>query len=478
MARPRQTARCFPAFFLLILWGAVAGCAAGMADPRNMRFEPVTVTEPNVETVHLDNGLTVYLLPDSSIPLITVNAIIEIGNIDETPDQVGLAGMTTGLMRDGGAGELNTAEFDQVMAHRAIQMSSSAGREYSRARVNSLTRVFPEALARFADMLRRPRFDAARLEDKKANAIDSIRRENESPMGIARRELNTAIAGKGHPMARNVTIPDIEKIRRDDVVEFHRRFYTPGNIHMGVTGNFERDAMLQMLTDAFGDWSGGPTSHDPIPPLPPDGPRHVLVAHRDLNQASIRMGHLSVRRDHPDYYALQLANHIFGGGGFDSRLFKAIRTREGLAYQVGANLFGGHKDRGMFTMVVKTSTDEARRTVELMLAELERLRNEPISEQELAEAKESISNGIVFSSVTAEKVMRRYMGNILWDLPENEMTLGLEATLALTVEDVTAAVRRHLHPDRLIVVAVGDAKVLKPALADFGEVSDIILTHH
>lgn len=450
----------------------VAACAS-VPDPRRMHFPPETPTEPQVTQVTLDNGIKLYLLADRSVPLIHVRALVRTGTLYEPADRPGVFALAGTLMREGGAGDLDPDAFDAALADAAIDMSSHVGGEAGGASLVTLTRNFPLALARFADMLRRPRFDADRLETVKAQRIEAIRRRDDFPGSIAARLFRRTLYGPDHPLAREPTAEDIARVTRDELVAFHRDWYRPNAIALGVTGDFEVPAMIEALKGAFGDWQAPPAQVPVVPEVAPTERRVVRIVHRPAEQVTVYIGQVSIRRQDPDFYALRLANRVLGGQPFMSRLFQDVRTREGLAYRVSSGLAANPRHPGMFRMTTLTRPDQVGRAVALMLDEVRRLRDEPVPADELAASQEGVLNGFVFASVTPAQVAGRRMSLDYNGLPPDELERVRDRTLATTSADLRAAVRRHLDPDRMVIVAVGDRDVLKAALAPFGEVEEV-----
>lgn len=463
----------FPAV-LACLAVLLSACATLPPDPRQMHFPPVSVTEPEVEVVQLENGMVLYLLPDRELPLIGIHALIRTGTVYEPAARGHVARFAGALLRKGGAGDLGAEELDRALSDSAIHLSSSVGGESASASVNSLTRTFPQALGHFADMLRRPRFEEDQLVIQKQAAIEALRRKNDRPDNIARRESAKLVYGADHPLAREASAAEIEAVTRADLQDFHRRYYHPNNIMLGITGDFDRDEMIAAINGAFGDWPKAQVELATPVPVPEIGTRKVAFAHRPLDQVSIRMTHVALTRKHPDFYALNLANRILGQG-FTSRLFQEIRTKRGLAYSAGSGLSAGARDLGSFVMATRTRSESAGEAMQAMLAELERMRTETVTEQELAEAKDAFLNGFVFKSVSTGQLVNRRMNLDYFDMPRDEMARLRENTLAVTADDILRVVRKHLHPDRLVIVAVGQREVLSEAMAPLGEAIEIPL---
>jgi len=457
----------------LALVAALAGGCATAPDPRHMRFPPVPLPQPEVTRVTLDNGLALYLLPDRSLPRVHVAALIRAGSAWEPADRVGTYALAGTLMRDGGAGDLDPDAFDEALAFAAIRMTSHVGTESAGAAMDTLTRHLPEALARFADMLRRPRFDPARLESLKARRIEGIRRRDDNPASVAARLFARTLYGPDHPFAREAEPEDIARITRDDLVAFHDAWYHPNNTALGITGDFDVPDMVAAVRRVFGDWAPGPVPAAEPPAVPATERRRVRFVHKETDQVAIRIGQVSIRRDDPDVYALDLANDLLGGRGFMSRLFQRVRTREGLAYGIGSALSPGMGHPGVFRIATRTRPDKVRQAVAAMLEEVARMRDAPVPPDEFAASREAFLNSFVFASATPARVVSRRMWYDYAGLPADELTRLHDRTLATTPADVRDVMRRRLDPDRMDIVAVGDREVLAEALAPFGDVEEV-----
>ena len=180
-------------FALALVLSVSSGFAqtAPLGDPRTMTFEPVTITVPEVERVVLENGIIVYLLPDRELPLVSVSAMIRTGSIYEPADKVGLAGLTGIVMRTGGTARLAGDQVDEELEFLAANISMGIGAESGSASLDLLKKDLPQGLAIFADMLRTPAFEPAKVEQAKRQALDAIRRRPDSPGGIAAREFRS-----------------------------------------------------------------------------------------------------------------------------------------------------------------------------------------------------------------------------------------------------------------------------------------------
>lgn len=486
----RQAPSMFPPRLVLttLLVMALAACAPAtpwlphvspFGDPRTMKFDPVTFTVPEVERVVLENGIIVYLLPDPELPLVTVSALIRTGAIYEPADKVGLAGLTGVVMRTGGTARMTGDQIDEELEFLAANVVIGIGAESGSASLDLLKKDLPRGLTIFADMLRAPAFEPAKVELAKRQALEAIRRRPDSPAGIASREFRKLLFGAAHPLGRESTAETVSRLTRDDLVAFHRQFFAPNALMLGVTGDFEKPAMLAALRQAFGDWQPQPVSLPAIPPVtavPGQGSsRSVNVLRRDLSQTHLRLGHLSVKEDDPDYFALALLEDILGGNSFTSRLFRDVRSRQGLAYSVGSRILPGNAGPGIFMLHALTKGPSTHQALSSMLDHMERLRQEPVSDEELQLAKDAFLNSFVFSFADAGLIVGRLMALEYFGLPKDFLQRFRDGVVTLTKEDLLRVARRHLHPDRVIILAVGRDDDFEKPLSTFGQINVLTL---
>ena len=458
----------------------VTACAGGPAvgDPRTMTFKPVEFTPPEPARVALDNGMVVYLLEDHELPLITVTATMTTGAWLDPADKIGLAGLTGAVMRTGGGGGLSAEQVEQELEHFAGDVGISIGAESGSASLDVLKKDFKRGLQIFSGLLRTPAFDPARVEIAKLQSLEGIRRRQDSPGSVVGREFLKLLYGADHPSARETSIASITKITRDDLVAFHRQTIHPNGMILGVTGDFDTREMVAALREAFGDWAKGPVPVLNIPDVPENEQAKPAVRYvgKETSQTHLRVGHLTIRETDPDYVALAIANDILGGSSFRSRLFNDVRTKRGLAYSVGSRLMAGVHDQGVWLMRAETKQVSTQEVIGRFVANIERMRAELVTDQELAEAKEAYVNSFVFSFSSPSAVVSRLVELEHDGLPKDFLQQIREKVVKLTKEEVLAAAKKYLHPDRLKILAVGSGETLPKVLSTFGEVKEIKLS--
>ena len=226
---------------------------------------------------------------------------------------------------------------------------------------------------------------------------------------------------------------------------------------LGVTGDFDKSAMLALLREVFGDWKKGEVPVLTIADVPqsPTAKPVVRFVNKETSQTHLRLGHLSIKEQDPDYVALAIANDILGGSSFRSRLFNDVRTKRGLAYSVGSRLNSGVHDQGVWLMRAETKLPSTQEVIARFVANMERMRTELVTDSELAEAKEAYVNSFVFSFASSSAIVGRLIGLEYDGLPKDFLQQLRARVIALTKEEILAASKKHFNPERLTIVAVG-----------------------
>jgi len=434
------------------------------AHPRDLVFEDLAF-EPPDSAAHrheLSNGVVVYIVPDRSLPLVTVSVLVRTGAYLEPADKAGLAALTGSQMRAGGAGELAPAAFDDEAAFLAAQLSSSIGGTSGSASVNCLTKDLDASLDLLFDMLRRPRFDQDRLELAKSQALQQMERRNDSTQSIEVREWGRLLRGADHFTTTPSTRASIESITRDDLVAFHREYYHPGNFLFAVSGDVEPADFLARLEARLADWPARAAVAAAVPR--PDHrirPGLYVVDKDDVNQGRVVIGHLAAMRDNPDRYALMVMNDILGGGGFTARLLTRIRSEEGLAYSAYSSFGFGTYYPGAFRASFQSRSETVARAAAIVLEEIDRIRSEPVTDAELSTSKASFIETFSRNFSSAGSTARLFANDEYTGRDPSYLVAYRDRIRSVSGDDVLRVAREYLHPDRLVVLVVGDRTTIE-----------------
>ncbi|MBM4130311.1 insulinase family protein, partial [bacterium] len=363
-------------------------------------------TMPSYDRVALDNGMVVYLAEDHELPLVELSATIDVGSIYEPAELVGLAEMTGSVMRTGGTARHPGDAIDEMVEARGMVVETGIGQTEGTAYLSALTEDAGLGLELLADILRNPAFPEDKLKLAREEHKAEISRRNDEPMTIARREAAKVIFGADHPLARVTEYETIARVKRQDLVDFHARYFAPDRMYLVVVGDFEAKDMVAKIEAAFAGW---PKAAAPLPADPeiPDFPRTVNVVDKDdLTQTTIIMGARGIRASEPHYAGVQVANKILGGG-FSTRLFNEVRSRQGLAYSVGSMPGTGWRYPGMFAAFTMTKSESSQKAAAAILDEIQRMVTEPVTNEELARAKDNILNSEIFNYDSKREILDR-----------------------------------------------------------------------
>jgi predicted Zn-dependent peptidase len=461
-------------FFVCCFMLPVAAQAGTLPDPHTLTFPPLKFAVPEAQRVVLDNGMVVYLMEDHELPQVNITAFIGTGSVFEPGDKVGLAGLTGAVMRSGGTTSFSPEKMNDELEFMASSIESSIGGDAGNVSMNSLTKNLDRTLRIFAQMLMAPAFREEKVELARSHTIESLRRQNDDPKGVADRELTRAIY-RGTPLGRVPTFATVKAITRDDMVGFHKKYYRPNNIIMSIAGDFIAKDMVVALNQAFAGWKRGPLDfpavEEPAMTLTPE----VLHLQKDVNQSVIRMGHMGISKDNPDLYVIRVMDAILGSGGFNSRLMAEVRNNQGLAYNVESSFDIGRRYLGTFEAETETKVETTARTIGLLEEIIAGMTKKPVTDQELTLAKDSIINSFIFgftstASVAIQKARLEY-----YHYPAGYLENYRDNIAKVTKEDVLRVARKYLHPEALKLVVVGDAKRFDKPLSTFGKVEEIKL---
>ena len=452
----------FLALGALVL-GANAGAQTIPAHPSDLTYElldfaPPTASEHRHE---LSNGIVVFVVEDHELPLVSAGVTVRTGAWLDPPDKIGLAGLTGSQMRAGGTTTMSAADFDDEAAFLAAQIGSNIGATSGGASMNCLTRDLDACLDLFFDMLRNPGFDEERLALAKRQAVQQMERRNDATGSIERREWQRLMRGDAHFSTRPRTRTSVEGITRDDLAAFHREYYHPGNFIFAVSGDVDTAGILAELERRLDGWESVDRRVAPVPP--PEftpSPGLYLVDKPDVNQGRVAIGHLGTTRDNPDRYKLLVMNDILGGGGFSARLLTRVRSDEGLAYSASSNFGVGVYYDGVFQAGFQSRSETVARATAIVLEEIERIRTEPVTEEELRNSIAYFVETFSRNFSSAASTAGLFAGDEYTGRDPSYLATYRDNIAAVTADDVLDVARRYLYPEALAILVVGNLEAI------------------
>ncbi|MCU0225423.1 MAG: insulinase family protein [Acidobacteria bacterium] len=428
---------------------------------------------PKPQVVDLPNGMKVFLLEDRELPLISVTALVRAGANWEPAGKIGLAGLTGSVQRTGGTAKMTGDQIDDFLAARAASVETFIGDDAGSASMDCLGQDFDAVLPIFADVLRRPAFAQDKLDVAKVQANAGIARRNDNVGGITGREIAKLVYGADSPIARQTEYATIAAIARQDLVDFHAKYYHPNNVYLGVVGDFDSKEMLAKLQAAFGDWPKGPAFDGAaVPYRTTPNPGLFFIEKSDVNQANIVLAELGIEQKNPDYFPVQVMNEAFGGG-FSARLFSNVRSKKGLAYSVRGSLGADFLYPGMFQAGLQTASSNMSRAIDAMKFEINDLVANPPSDDEIRRAKESILNSFIFNYDSRRKILGQQLSYAFYGLPADYLETYRANIEKVTREDVARVAKQYVKPENLSVLVVGKAADFDKPLAELGTVTTL-----
>ncbi len=427
-----------------------------------------------VKRVELKNGIIVYLKEDHTLPLFNVQVLVNTGAVYEPAQKAGLAQLTGTVLRTGGTKSLKPDEINQKLEYMAGSVETSIGTESGRASLSILSKDIDEGLKLLADLLRNPTFNKDKLELAKDQLKEQIRRRNDTPGSIINREFYKTIYGD-HPYGRSLEWDNIKRITQKELAGFHQKYFQPHQIMLGVSGDFNQAEMIKKLEQTFGDWEKKEVGFPSKPKVEKKFKPGIYFIEKEINQTNIMLGHLGTDLNNPDQYALSLMNFILGGGSFASRLTSRVRSDEGLAYSVGSSFPFNTQDVGVFFASCQTKTKSTCRALGYMLDEIKKIRENPVTEEELNTAKDAYINNFVFRFTTTEQIVGLLMGLEYDKRPADYYKNYLDNIRKVSAKDILRVAKEYLHPESLTIYVVGHKADFDQSLEELGKVTEIAL---
>jgi zinc protease len=425
---------------------------------------PRTFQFPGFERSELPNGLQVIVAPVRKLPVVTVLAVIDAGATSDPPGQEGLAQLTSEALREG------TAIHDGIQILEGFEKLGSsleAGADWD-STVVSMTLLrdkLATGLSLMTEVLRFPSFPEREIERLKAERLAERAQILAEPRALADESFSRFVYAKGSRYGEPVagTAASVSAITRYEVADFFRSRYTPDAVTMIVVGDVSAEEGVELISTALGKWEGKRASISGVSPKEARRTRAVeIIAKGDAAQAELRLGHVGIPRSHPDYFSVVVMNALLGGL-FSSRVNLNLRERHGYTYGA-SSFFDWRRESGPFVIATAVQSEVSAAAVSETLKEIEGMRNEEVSDEELSLATNYLEGVFPIRYETTASIASALANLVIFDLPENFYDTYRENIHAVSPSDVLRAARTHVSLDRLQVVVVGDPAVVKEPL--------------
>ena len=421
---------------------------------------PAFAGASRIERIVTPAGIEIWLVRDRNLPMISLEFAFLGGASQDPADKPGVANFVASLL-DEGAGDLDAATFHERLEERAISLAFGAKRDNLRGSIRTLTENRDQAFELLRLSLTAPRFEGQELERIRAAVLAQLRRRSTNPSDIAA-DRWFARAFPGHPYGRPIqgTLESAAEIAVDDLRAYVRRMLARSNLKIAAVGDIDA-AELAVLVDRT--FASLPARSDPVPvaDVEPRGLGTSETIELKVPQTVITFGSIGLKRADPDFIPAFVLNHVLGGGGFESRLFREVRERRGLAYSVYSYL-APYEHTGLFLGGVSTRNDRAAETLEIIVAEIKRIAADGPTADELEKTKRFLIGSYPLRFDTSGKITANLLDIQIENLGIDYIDKRNALIEAVTFEDIRRAARRFLAEVKLLVMLVGQPEARKP----------------
>lgn len=439
-----------------------------------LKFDNITWEIPklgvDVIVDTLPNGIVLFMMEDHRLPIFNMRGLIRTGSMYEPKDETGLADLTGTVMRVGGTESLDPDKLNEELEYIAASVETRISDESGSARLSCMSKDIDKSLELFADVLMHPAFRQEKIDLEKDKIKENIRRRNDRPGSICSREFYHLIYGD-HFYGSILEWEAVKNITREDMIAFYKTYFVPGNLWLGITGDFEIDDIKAKLTNAFAGWEAAEIDFPDKPLVKKESNPGVYLIDKDLTQSNIRFGMLGIDMYNPDRYAISIMNYILGGGSFTSRMTAEVRSNMGLAYSVGSRFSTSSRDLGTFNAYCQTKTETTYKAVNEMVNQINKMTKEEISDYELKAAKDAFINRFVFRFTDPSSIVSRLM-NLEYDgMPRDFYENYLDNIRAVGKKDVLRVAKEYLDVEKMTFLVVGNSAGFESPLDEFGDVT-------
>lgn len=409
---------------------------------------------PTTSEATLSNGLLVVVVADQRLPLVSYRLVLRSGDAHDPPELPGLVDMLTGLLTEGTQSRTSREIADEV-ARLGATLQAGASSDYTTVAASSLTTFSDEILELMADVALRPVFPENEVELTKQNTKESLKQQRAQPSFLASEMVARVMFG-AHPYSVTAPTPEaIDATTREKLIEFHQSKFVSNNAVLVVAGDVEQDSLLSRIEELFGNWKPGAVAGDDFPAPPARTARSAYVIDRPGSaQANIVIANSGITRTSPDYFPM-LVMHTVLGANASSRLFMNLREEKGYTYGAYSSL-DARRTAGTFRATAEVRTPVTGDSLKEFFYELGRIRSEPISEKELADAKSYLTGVFPIRLETQEGLIDQLVQIKMFGLPDNYLETYRSQIQSVTREQIQEVAVKYVRPDEAAIVIVGD----------------------
>ncbi|WP_434939365.1 M16 family metallopeptidase [Shewanella sp. HL-SH8] len=451
---------------------SLAGCATTSNSTVANVVETGSFSLPQYQTVSLSNGLKVNLMVQKEVPLITINAVVRAGAVNDTTS--GLASMTAQGLMLGAAGQ-SKADIEQTLDFMGASLNTGADQEGSYIDASFMSKDLDKVLPIFSNVLLSPDFDTAEFAKLQQREIVGLSQQKESPRAVIGRYFNKLVFAN-HPYANpsSGNSESIADLSIEQLRAFHQGFYQPNNVAISVVGDFDPQQMQAKLEQALGQWQNteDAVQADLAQALPVMGASRVLLVDKpDAIETTFVFGGMGISYDNPDYVGLTVVNTILGGR-FTSWLNDELRVNAGLTYGARSG-FVPFSKAGVFQISTFTKAETTKEAIDLALKTYARLWEKGIDQATLDSAKAYVKGQFPPKFETASQLAGLMSEMYLYGFDDNFINQFQAKVDGLTIADTQRLVKQYFPQQNLQYVLIGNAEKIADIAAQYGGVTKV-----
>ncbi len=432
--------------------------------------EVLKVTLPKAFEAKLSNGLQVIVLEQHKLPTFNMQMIVLSGGLADPQDEHGAAQFTAALLQEG-TRTRNSKQIAEQADSLGATLGASSGLSSTDTRVvaSGLTDNFDQIMELFADIILNPSFPADEFNKLKTRSLAQLRQQRSQPAFLAN-EMFAKVMYGAHPASRgSLTAEEIQRMTPEVLRAFHALNYKPNNAVFAIVGDVKPAEIVARLEKTFGAWKRGDVPHATIPKVSATGPAKIYLINRASSvQTNLLLGSLTIERTDPDYYALDVMNEVVGGGA-SARLFLNLREDKGYTYGAYSRFSAG-RYLGTFRANTEVRTEVTKGSMDELMYELKRIRDEKVPQEEFDRAKRTIIGSFALQLESPQALLNNIITQKLYNLASDYWDTYTRKIAALTPDDVQRVAKKYLDLSHLQIVAVGDASKITDVLKQYGTV--------
>ena len=406
------------------------------------------------------NGMTILVLEQHFLPIVEVHALIKTGSAQDPADKAGLANLVASLLDEGTTSRSSKQLAEQIdFVGGALDIKASE--DFTTASVRVLKKDVDLGFNLLADILQHPAFLKPEFERIRSQILGEMASDNDDPGHVAMKAFNQLVF-HGHPYRwpLNGTEESLAKITHADVLNFYAKEYVPNQVILTVVGDITGEQASGLVQTHFGAWKKAAAPARTTKKAGPLERKTVQFIEKDLTQSNVILGHGGISRTNPDFYAVTVMNYVLGAGGFSSRLMDSIRDKQGLVYGIMSH-FDARSMPGSFWVNFQTRTEATNQAIQSVLAEIKSIREAPVSDQELAEAKSFLMGSFPLRLDSTAKLAQVLAQVEFYGLGFEYFSQYPKWIERVTKEDVQRVAKQYLDPQRYALVVVGNVSKAK-----------------